>query len=60
MPSILLAHFASLLRRWITGPDRHVSSPHRCNVRDRSLVFRGGDAALRPAFVRVRREGDRR
>ena len=60
MPSTLLTHFASLLRCWITDLDTLVSNPHRLNVRDQSLDFRGRDAALRPAYVRVRRERDRR
>jgi hypothetical protein len=56
MPSTLLTHFASLLRRWIADLYTLVSNPHRLNVRDQSLDFRGRDAALRPAYVRVRRE----
>ena len=60
MPSILVARFASLLRRWIADLDTRVSYPGRFNVSNQSLDFQGRIAALRPAYVRVRRERDRR
>ncbi|HEY0663637.1 MAG TPA: hypothetical protein VGD18_03425, partial [Thiobacillaceae bacterium] len=52
MPSTLLSHFASLLRRWIADLATLVTNPHRLHARDQSLAFRGRDAAA--TYLRAR------
>jgi len=60
MPSTLLARFASLLRRWIADLGTLLSNPHRLDERDQPRDFPVRHAALRPAYVRVRRESNRK
>lgn len=60
MPSTRLASLVSRLRRWIADFGALVGNLRRFNVRDRPPDFWGRDEALKPAFVRVRRERDGR